>query len=89
MTRIETSLQADGFLSKREAAEYLSLSARSIDNLLAKGELPAFRPPIGTEHGRKLLFRRCDLDAWVERYPANQDLDQIVEEALVGMGREK
>ena len=39
--------------------------------------------------GRKLLFRRSDLDAFVERYPVNQDLDEIVDDALAELVGEK
>jgi excisionase family DNA binding protein len=51
----------DGFLAKKEAAAYLSLSPRTLDNLVARGDLPAFR--ITT----KILFRKRDLDLLAER----------------------
>lgn len=53
------------YFTKQEAAEYTRFSARTIESLLARGELKAFRP------GRKLLFRRTDLDAFIQQYPVN------------------
>lgn len=53
------------YFTKIEAAEYLRFSPRVIENLLARGDLKAYRP------GRRLLFRREDLDAFVERYAVN------------------
>ena len=73
---------ADGFLSKRQAAEYLSLSLRSLDYLVTRGALPAFKPPIAGQRGYKMLFKRTDLNSYVERYPASRDLDDIVDETV-------
>lgn len=68
------------YLSKSEAAAYLRLSLRSIDNLVARGELVAYKPV------KKLLFRRNDLDRWVQSHRVGQDLDAIVSETLVELG---
>jgi excisionase family DNA binding protein len=54
------------YLTKAEAAAYLRLSLRSIDNLLARKELVAYRI------ARKLLFTREDLDALVRERGAEQ-----------------
>jgi len=66
----------DGFFSKQQTAAYLSLSVRTIDNLIARGELTAFRVT------RKLLFRKRDLDALVERHRIGADLERIADEAV-------
>jgi excisionase family DNA binding protein len=52
------------YYTKIEAAQYLRRSPRTIDSLLARGELKAYRPG-----ARKLLFAREELDAYVKRYP--------------------
>jgi excisionase family DNA binding protein len=64
-----------GFFSKKDASTYLSLSPRTLDNLVARGDLPAFKIT------RKLLFRKRDLDALVERYRV-RSLDDVVDEVL-------
>lgn len=48
------------YLSKREAAAYLRRCTRTLESLVAAGELPAYRVR------GKLLFRRSDLDAYVD-----------------------
>ena len=50
----------DAYLSKREAASYLRRCTRTLESLVAAGEIPAYRVR------GKLLFRRTDLDAYVE-----------------------
>ncbi len=49
------------YMTKVEAATYLRVSARKLEKIMAKGDIIGAR--IG---GRRLLFRRQDLDAYVE-----------------------
>jgi excisionase family DNA binding protein len=63
------------YLTKEEASAYLRCSLRSIDSLLARGELKAYRP------SRRLLFKREDLDAFVQRRPAYAEVARALEEA--------
>jgi excisionase family DNA binding protein len=65
----------DGFLSKQDAAAYLSLSPRTLDNLVARGDLLAFKVT------RKVLFRMRDLDALAERHRVHSR-DDVVEELM-------
>jgi excisionase family DNA binding protein len=61
VVREELTASADGWLTAKEAAEYLGISAASIHNLVSQGRL--------TRHGEKgtaLRFRRGDLDAYAE-----------------------
>lgn len=67
------------YFTKLEAANYLRLSPRGIDCLLSRQELKAYRP------GRKLLFRREDLDAFVLRHPAYAEVDRIIDETLADL----
>jgi excisionase family DNA binding protein len=48
-------------LSKRAAAELLSLCARTVDYLVDEGELPVVRV------GRRVLFRVRDLEVFAHR----------------------
>jgi len=71
-----TKEELDGYLSKSEAAEYLSLSLRTIEVRL--DEIPHFRV------GRKLLFRKSELDRWMaqHREQGNEaDLRHLANEA--------
>jgi excisionase family DNA binding protein len=47
------------YMSKKEAAIYVSMSSRSLDNYRAKGELPFHKV------GEKVVFMRSDLDAFM------------------------
>jgi len=50
----------DGYLSKVQASEYLGIALRTIDKRLY--EIPHFKV------GRRILFKRVELDEWMERY---------------------
>lgn len=47
------------FFSVVEAAHYLRLKRRTLDNLRWSGGGPKYR-----KHGGRVLYRREDLDAW-------------------------
>lgn len=80
-----------GFLSLSQAAAYLSRSPRWLRRLLP--EIRHFRPP-----GGQLLFRKKDLDVFMERYVRDPlaeilsrekrplDLGEIVDRTLANMG---
>ena len=48
-------------LTRSEAAEFLRVSLRTFDSLAAEGHFPKYR--IGKQ---RIVFRRNDLDAYVE-----------------------
>ena len=50
-----------GALSRRDAAAYLSISTRLLDDLLSAGAIPKIKI------GRKTLVRVVDLDAYLTR----------------------
>ena len=50
-----------GAFTKQAAADYLSVSTRYLDQLVLRGELAK------TKAGRKTLFRRSELDQWLDR----------------------
>jgi excisionase family DNA binding protein len=80
-----------GFLSLSQASAYLSRSPRWIRRLLP--EIRHYRPP-----GGQLLFRKKDLDTFMERYARDPlaeilsrekrplDLGEIVDRTLANMG---
>ncbi len=73
-------LDQDRYLTLAEATKYLSLSERSLRKLLP--EIKHFRV-----HS-KLLFRKSDLDHWMERYIEDDPglrLDCLAREALEGI----
>ena len=49
------------YLSTREAAEYLGLSARTLDRYRVSGEGPVFH-----RFGGRVRYTRADLDAWAK-----------------------
>lgn len=55
-------LQSNPRMTRREAAEYLNLSAGTLANWAVSGlhDLPYFRC------GRKVLYMKADLDNWLE-----------------------
>jgi excisionase family DNA binding protein len=67
------------YLTKVLAADYLNLSHRSLDYLVKRGEIPAFAVRVTGKKGysRKLLFKRADLDRWVEKHRVSVDLDKV------------
>jgi excisionase family DNA binding protein len=56
------------YQSKAEAARYLGFSIRTLETLIAKGEIPVFKPVISGTQTRKVLFRREDLDTWLAQF---------------------
>ena len=79
MAEVIQYLRTDSYLSVRAAAEYLGLSARSLQRL--RSEIPHYRP------GGKILFKRSDLDCWMELYRqepiAQKDLKALVDEVVL------
>lgn len=57
----ETSTAPAGALSRVEAAQYLSISTRLLDDLLTAGAIKKIKI------GRKTLVRVIDLDAYLAR----------------------
>lgn len=58
-SREETPREGSPFLSANEAANYLRLSARALENFRATGEGPSYR-----KHGGRVVYHRQDLDRW-------------------------
>ena len=82
-------LDVNCFLSKRQAACYLSISVSFLERLMSEEALPYYRVK------QKVLFRKHEIDQWIEQFwqqGDSQDLKQLADEALrtvLGEGREK
>src|SRR5437867_1190949 len=67
-------LRSDSYLPITAAAEYIGVSRRFLEG--RRSEIPHYRP------GNKILFKRSDLDRWMELYrqePITQkDLKSLV-----------
>jgi len=64
----------DCYLTLTEAASYLSKSPRWLQY-----QLTGPHPPPGFKTGKCWLFRKSELDRWLEQFRASADLDRVVE----------
>ena len=65
----------DGYLSKTEASAYLGIAIRTIDKRLY--EIPHFKV------GRRILFKKSELDEWMERYrECNIDISKLADDVV-------
>jgi excisionase family DNA binding protein len=51
----------DVFLTIEEAAGYMRTTVSALRNLVWRKRLPAYKP------NRRLLFKKTDLDYWIEK----------------------
>lgn len=55
----------DNILTTEGAAKYLHLNKNTLEHFRVAGSGPLYCQPGGK--GAKVLYRRADLDAWIER----------------------
>lgn len=84
--KVETPQKADRYaryLTARQAADYIGVSNNYLYKLTAGHKVPFYNPT-----GRKLLFKRIELDAWVEaaRVPADEELISRVQTEQIKKG---
>ncbi|MBN2243398.1 MAG: helix-turn-helix domain-containing protein [Acidobacteria bacterium] len=62
----------DDVLRARQAAKYIGRSLGSLYVLTSRNQIPHFKP-----RGKVLLFRKCELDSWIEagRVPTVDDIE--------------
>jgi len=73
---IETAISLkDGYFDLSGLAKYCSLKVPTLRDHIRSGDLPAFKCK------GKILVKRSEFDAWLERYRINksQDLNNIVD----------
>jgi excisionase family DNA binding protein len=86
ISRSDISVAPGGYVDKAAAARYLGVSRRTLETRMCEG-LPHYRP--GGENG-KVLFRRSQLDAWMEQYrqrASDIDLDAILDSVVTPHSR--
>lgn len=61
---METTMQADAsaLFTTDEAAAYLRIAASTLEKRRVTGDGPAYR-----KLGRRVLYRRADLDTWIDQ----------------------
>ena len=65
----------DGYLSKTQASDYLGIGVRTIDKRLY--EIPHFKL------GRRILFKKSELDEWMERYRESSiDISKLADDVV-------
>ena len=62
-------IDSDRFLTLRDTSKYLSLCDKTIRSRLS--EIPHYR------YGRQLLFRKSELDQWMQQWRADNDSDLL------------
>ena len=79
LNELLATLDVDVFLSKKQASQYLSISISFLERLMAEEGLPFYRVK------KKVLFRKHEIDRWIEQYweqGESQDLKKIADEAV-------
>lgn len=69
------------FLTLEETAEYLNLSKSALYKLTGRKEIPFYNPG-----GKKIYFKRTDLDAWITQGKSVSDVE-IEEEMTLYLTR--
>jgi excisionase family DNA binding protein len=64
------------YLTKAQAQIYTGLSERTLDYARERQELGFYK------RGKRVLFKKSDLDYWMESHRAGVDLDKIVDETV-------
>ncbi len=79
LNELLATLDVDVFLSKKQASQYLSISISFLEKLMAEEGLPFYRVK------KKVLFRKHEIDRWIEQYweqGESQDLKKLADEAV-------
>jgi len=73
----------DKYLTAKEAAHYIGASINYFYKLTSSHKLPMYNPT-----GRKLLFKRSELQAWIEqsRVPTKLELERRAQTELLKKG---
>ncbi len=91
---VTINLDLDPWLSLKALSKYAGLSIRSLRAYLTDphAPLPCYRmkePPVTvTKEGKrqtitgKILVRRSEFDAWMQRFKYTPDLDKLVDEVV-------
>jgi hypothetical protein len=72
----------DCHFSLTDAAKYLGRSSRWLQY-----QVTGPNPPPGFKVGKAWLFKKSELDAWLEQFRTKSDLDAIVSEVMAEVGQ--
>ena len=83
VARPQAAVIEDKYLTAKEAAAYVGASINYFYKLTASHKLPMYNPT-----GRKLLFRKSELDSWVmsARIPSDSELKTQAQTELMKKG---
>lgn len=91
LTSIEQLLSKQVLLQKEvlslsEACEYLNVSASYLYKLTCTNQVPHYVPT-----GKKIYFKRSELDAWLlrNRQSSDSDIEKLAADYLIKKGRVK
>lgn len=88
---LQQMIESQGLLSKEvlnfnDACSYLELSSSHLYKLTSNGMVPFYKP-----NGKKIYFRRTELDSWLlrNRTDSQSEIDQRAADYLIKKGRIK
>ena len=91
LEKLERLIVSQGINSKevlnlQEACQYLELSQSHIYKLTSAGNIPHYKP-----NGKKLYFKRSELDTWLlrNRCATQDEIEQQAADYLIKKGRVK
>lgn len=81
---VEQNLLKKDVLNFNEAAQYLELSHSHLYKQTSSGEIPFYKP-----NGKKLYFKRTELDEWLlrNRSTTSEEIEQEAANYLIKKGR--
>lgn len=81
---ISQGINSKEVLNLQEACQYLELSQSHLYKLTSAGTIPHYKP-----NGKKLYFKRSELDAWLlrNRSATQDEIEQQAADYLIKKGR--
>ena len=81
---ISQGINSKEVLNLQEACQYLELSQSHLYKLTSAGTIPHYKP-----NGKKLYFKRSELDAWLlrNRCATQDEIEQQAADYLIKKGR--
>ena len=70
-----TSISSPNYrlLTKKEIADKLHCTTRTIDRLVESGRIPCVKPLTSTGKGHRVLFESTAIDAWLGNSAVNEE----------------
>lgn len=91
LDEIQKMIESQGLFTKEvlnfnDACLYLELSQSHLYKLTSNGAIPFYKP-----NGKKIYFRRTELDAWLlrNRTDSQEEIDRRAADYLISKGRIK